>query len=131
MLPLFAQADSASVEAWLKAFFWLAGGVLCVVKLIQSFRGGSPFPQPMKVEAAHSTATQQDIKEVHGRISRERQEVDGRIVGLDQRIGKLEDDLDDSVDKLRLELKQDIKGVHDRVNDVLKAVSHLEGKVGS
>ena len=41
-----------------------------------------------------------------------------------ERIEKAEE----NTEALRLEIKNDVKGIHDRINDVLKAVSRLEGK---
>jgi hypothetical protein len=39
------------------------------------------------------------------------------------------DDLDQSIKAMRGEMRDDIKGLHERSSDVLRAVSRLEGKV--
>ena len=44
-------------------------------------------------------------------------------------IEKQEDRHQQRTEALRLEIKNDIKGVHDRINEVLAGVSRVEGKV--
>lgn len=126
MSLLLAQVAPTGVSAWLESFFWLVGGIGGLIFLYRQARG---LPQPMQVQAAHGVATQQDVKEVHGRISRERQEIDRELSTVRERVDNLEHEQGDSLEKLRLEMKGDIKGVHDRINEVLSAVSHLRGRV--
>lgn len=44
-------------------------------------------------------------------------------------IAGLHDDLEVKTKELRLEVKSDIKGVHDRVTELLKVVARVEGKL--
>lgn len=48
--------------------------------------------------------------------------------GLTAQIAKLSTDAEARSEKLRLELKDDVKGIHKRIDDVLRGVSRLEGK---
>lgn len=126
MFPLLAQAAPAGANAWLESFFWLVGGIGGLVFLYRQARG---LPQPMQTQAVSGVATQQDIKEVHGRIGRERSEVDSKIRDVSIRVERIEENQGEAMQELRLEMKGDIKGVHDRINEVLSAVSHLRGRV--
>lgn len=126
MLLLLAQAAPAGANAWLESFFWLVGGIGGLVFLYRQARG---LPQPMQTQTVSGVATQQDIKEVHGRIGRERGEVDAKIRDVSMRVDKLEENQGEALDALRLEMKSDIQGVHNRINEVLSAVSHLRGRV--
>jgi len=87
----------------LQAFFWLVGGIgaclaclLALRKLRESPVAGTP--QPFVVSEAAKLVSEEQLNQVHGRISRERAEVDRELLSIrsDQR---------DLREKLELELK--------------------------
>ena len=49
-------------------------------------------------------------------------DIDGRITGLDRILSS-------KLDAMRTEMKSDLKGVHSRVDDVMKGVARIEGKI--
>lgn len=85
--------------------------------------------QPLEVRETVKYVTEEDHRQTHGRITRERGEVDHRINGIEGRVEKLESKHENAMSALRLEIKGDIKGVHDRINAVLEAVSEMKGRL--
>jgi len=134
MLTLIAQSAPETIKPWLENFFWLAGGIAAVLGCfvaVQSLReppAESP-PQPFEVKPHTAYATKEDLKLAHGRIARERGEVDAAIAELRADLRASTDKLANSVNALRLEIKADNQGVHTRINEVLAAVSKLQGMV--
>lgn len=127
MPALLANLDPMLLGQWLQNLAWLAGGTFGVVALVQKLRGGPSMPQPFSVRAAHDVATQQDVKEVHGRIAREREEIDSRIAQADRRFERIEEQQGHVLSELRREMKEDARGIHERINQILQAVARLEG----
>jgi hypothetical protein len=104
---LIAQTSPAAdtVEPWLKVFFWLAGGIWCVVKLIKEFTPPKPSSvavsgQPLEVKKHGGIVTDDDLRNVHGRINRERSEVDQALAELKAEDRRLRDKLDGEIKEL-------------------------------
>jgi len=127
MSSLLANVEPIQLKGWLEVLFWLVGGALAVVMLVKNLVAKPVVPTPVHVQAAHAPATQQDLKEAHGRIGRERQEVEAKIGEVARRVDKLEETQGEALMEHRREVKEDIRGVHERINQVLHAVGRLEG----
>jgi len=71
---------------------------------------------------------------LEGRVDNMAEQITAGFERLDQKrsvsIAGLHDDLALSTKELRLEIKNDLKGVHDRMTDMLAAVHRMEGKLG-
>lgn len=132
-LPLFlaesttAEVKSSALGEWLV----IGAAVLVIVQIGWGFldrvRGG-PM-EKREVSFAEEFVTKQEMKQAHGRIERERKEVNDEIAKVRQDMRDSNDKLGDALRDLRLEIKQDNKGVHDRINEILEAVSELRGRV--
>ena len=100
--------------------FALFGAVASLTSIYKNVRGVSP--QPLRVQGEPEYVTVAHCNATHDRNLREHGELHSRIGGVDRGAKA-------NVDSLRLELKSDFKGVHDRINDVLAAVSELRGEI--
>lgn len=109
MLHLLAQLPPPpdGLEAWLRNFFWLVGGVAACVILFRQLRG----------------VTDRQITEVHGRIKRERAEIDASIAELKREDAALRVKLDQEID----ELQERIDAVPHRVITLLRETKGLIG----
>lgn len=113
MLPLLlAQADPnpAALAQWLSIAMYLIVSAASVVGLlvgIKSLRSSDSVPQPLEVKAHAGVVGQDDLTEVHGRISRERREIDAQIKELQEEDRRLREKHD-----------KEIRELHDRIDDV-------------
>lgn len=122
---LLAQTapDVGTVEPWLKVFFWLAGGVWLCVKILKELRGAKPADvnvtsQPIEVKKHGAPATDDDMRNVHGRIGRERQELDLAIAREREAREKAVADLKAEDLRLREKLDGDIDELNARIDSV-------------
>jgi hypothetical protein len=112
MLPLLAQTPPpAGLASWLENFFWIVGsiGALigCAVGVRSLLTKSDSMPQPLVTTEHPKVANQGDIDQLHGRIKRERIELEEKIAALQA------EDL-----RLREKLDSDIADLHDRINNV-------------
>lgn len=113
MLSLLAQTapDAKALASWLEVLFYLGGFVATVLGAavaIKSLREKpAEVPQPLVTTEHPRLASQGDIDQVHGRIKRERMEIEEKIAALQA------EDL-----RLREKLDSDIADLHDRINNV-------------
>lgn len=131
MLTLLAAAvetspDPLAIKQWLEVIAWLAGIAVAVAgawKLLS----GSPHRseivgQPLEVKAAPGIASAEELRQVHGRIAREREEVEAQIARVEQaterRLDKLETKIDDNT-----RLTAEMSGQLGQVNQNLHALS--------
>ena len=98
--------------------------------------------QPLDVRKHNPCASADELTDVHGRLKRERGELDARIAEVKaeaaSRMDKLEKRLEDSITNLSAQLAGNDKAsearvgaLHNRINDVLAAVSELKGRVAA
>lgn len=107
MTALLAQTTppAAALTSWLEVLFWIVGFLAAATVIYRNVKGSSP--QPFEVKAHSAAASQGDIDQLHGRIKRERIEMEEKIQAL-----KAEDI------RLREKLDTDIADLHERINDV-------------
>lgn len=108
MLTLLAQIQPPpeGVEAWLKVVFWLAVGICAVAAAFKIMTGKSGertiSPNPLRVEEHSRTATKAELEavklEAHGRIKRERTEIDAHIRRVEERAEKRSETIEGKID---------------------------------
>ena len=104
---MIAQAtpDPVALASFLEVAFYLVGLVTAAVLLWRQWHPAELSPQPLTVREHTNFATAKDLKEAHGRISREREEINRELeaVKAEQRaqreklsleIGKLHERID-------------------------------------
>ena len=77
--------EPTAVASFLEVFFYLAGSVVAlVVGWFSIFPRKQPeTPQPFTVKQAEEFATKAQLTEVHGRIGRERREIDSHFARIE------------------------------------------------
>lgn len=127
MISLLAQVEPspAALAEWLRVLMFL-GGFICTLiggaVGIQTLRRKErPTPQPFEVRAHPGTATEQQLKEVHGRIARERAELNAAIEERRQEAKAINQKLDQEIKDLR-QLMDDIP---ERTIDLLRKTKDL------
>lgn len=120
MLPLLAQASphADQLKTWIEVLVYIAVGVAAVAHVVKLFTGRSDertiSPQPLEVREHTQLASQGDLDQVHGRIKRERMELEEKITALQA------EDL-----RLREKLDSDITDLHERINAVPERTINL------
>lgn len=127
----------------------LLGAVLLLLIIYNQARkamGKAGVPQPLVVELQkdftpleRTEELEREVREGFDKMGKQISSVDGErraSVGrahakTEALIKDLRDELRDDNNTFRAEMREDIKGVHNRVNDVLGAVSRLEGMMES
>lgn len=143
LLPLAQLPAPTSPEAaaWLiMTFLGLLGSAATLVALlvgIKKLRAPVEAPvrvgnAPLEVRAASDYATKGELGTLEGRLTAEMHQLHGRISGMrgemTERIDRLEKAINDELRDQRREAKGEIGGVHERINEVLSAVSELKGR---
>lgn len=114
MTTLIAQANPSAeaIKTWLEVLMYLGGfictllgGAVAVKKLREP--AAPPTPQPLVVKQHAGEVSQGDLDQVHGRIKRERMELDAKIA-----------ELRSEAKDLREKLDYEIKELNDRITDV-------------
>ena len=90
--------------------------------------------EPRANPALHTIyVTKAEHAELKAQVERIAAEITRGFERLDQKrsvsVAGIHDDLETMVKELRLETKQDMKGVHDRINDVFTALCRLEAQI--
>lgn len=119
---------------WIQVAMYLilsAGGIVGLLVGVKALRGGSPVPQPMVVKGAEQFATAEELRQAHGRIGRERDEINKEFIRLANQLAATDARMDAAINGMRKEAKEDMKGMHSRFDQLLSAVSKLEGRVDS
>jgi len=139
-----ASPNPAFVSSWLAVALILMGGALTGIGCIAGWRAIFPLPtklkQPLKVEKVVEFATAERVEKVEGELSALRAEVQEGFQGiredrsrstgnLHQRIESMEFKAQARTDELRREIKTDVRGVHERINEVLAAVNRVSSSV--
>jgi Skp family chaperone for outer membrane proteins len=102
---------------------WLSclGVILGIVVLFKKAFGKEPsHPQPFVVQAGTRFATHEELERLRADFARFQE-------SWNTDFAELEDKIDKTYRELNRDSERRAKEIHDRVNDVLKAVSRLEG----
>lgn len=128
MIPLIlAQSTPAATElaSWLSVLFYLGGFIATVIGGavgIKSLREGPVVPpQPFVVQEHQGMVGRGDIDQIHGRIKRERMELDEALKQLREEDKVLRLQLDTKIS----ELEDRIDGVPERTINLLRSTKGL------
>lgn len=108
-MPLLAQIAPPpdGVEAWLKVLFWLAGGLVAIAAAIRILTGKNGVrqisPQPLEVKEHATVVTIDQLetvkKEAHGRMNRERAEIDANIRRVEEAAQSRSEKIEGKIDE--------------------------------
>lgn len=127
MYPLLAQAapDAKVLASWLEVLFYLGGfvatvlGAAVALKMLRE-KPSSP-PQPFVVQEHPGMVGRGDIDQIHGRIKRERMELDDALKELREEDKALREKLDSKIS----ELEDRIDDVPERTINLLRSTKGL------
>jgi hypothetical protein len=137
MMPPLAELpapDSTQAVGWLVVtFFGIMGGLYYTLAVIDKFRGKKPteIAQPLSVKAHDTGVTRQEWSDadtkVHGRIKRERAEIDERIARVEDEARDRADKLEAKIDKnteLTAAMRGETKQINQNVGLILTAITN-------
>lgn len=141
MLPLLATLALAQADApppdfgpWLANLMYLAltgAAIMGGLAAWKSYRSKDPeaTPQPFMVKPVEELATKAQLTEVHGRIKRERQEIDAHFTRIEathlassQRIDNELLAIRDSIQESRDAGEQRVNGLRDKLDEQTKLI---------
>lgn len=141
---LLAQADAPPPDfgPWLANLTYLAVTGAAIVGGLAAWRSyrepRAETPQPFTVKPADQFATQQQLTEVHGRIKRERAEIDAAINNVRAEYRETSQRIDAELLALRHQLAANNEAgearaekLHHRINAVLEASAEMRGELKS
>jgi hypothetical protein len=108
-LAEIASPSSLELGGWLVCLAAVAFGANEVMKMIDRFAGKRHeiAPQPLVVQSAMEYATKEELRQLRESIAEHRRDSDeGRRK------------IYDKMESIRLEVKEDIEGVHERINAI-------------
>ena len=138
MLPLLAQSapPAEALKEWLIVFGFLIGIGVGVKKLF--FDKKAETPQPLVVKASDQWASKSELDQVHGRIKRERAEIDAAINNVRAEYRETSQRIDAELAALREQLAENnaagearAEKLHDRINAVLENSAEMRGELKS
>lgn len=106
MLPLAEVQPPAHFDAWIASAFYVVGLITSMVVLYKHLRPEPEqavrvSPQPLEVKPAADYATRDDLQKVdvaaHGRMKRERVEINDQMQRLEDRLGESIQTLDEKI----------------------------------
>lgn len=128
MPPFLAEVgapDAHALKEFLEVAFYLVGGATAVVLLVNQFRTPKQeiLNSPLEVRQRPGVATDEELKQLHGRLERERAEVDAKIEGVradaERRLDKLETKIDANT-----AISSEMRGVVGQMNQTLSRVEN-------
>ncbi len=142
MMPLLLADLSAptpppeALTSWLSVFFYLIGGITAVVMLVRAVTGRGVSTtlrdQPVEVKEHAGIATQQQLQtvktETHGRIKREREEIDARIQRVEESTERRFDKINEKIDentKLTSSLDGQLQQINQGVSQLTTTVTNF------
>lgn len=103
MFPVFiAEVAPDLLKPWLEVFSWIIGLSCACAWLWTMLRPSKEaVPQPLEVKAHATIASQGDIDQLHGRIKRERMEIEESLKQLREEDRRLREKLDAEIEALQ------------------------------
>jgi hypothetical protein len=146
MIPIFAAdaPDPTFFSNWIGVLFYLFIGVGSGIGALAAWRTFNPSPtrikQPLRVQEEVEFATVERVEKVEAEVGLLRVELRDGFEGLrtdrsrstgnlHERIEEMDSKAGARTEDLRKEIKNDMRGVHDRINEVLAAVSAVQSSV--
>lgn len=141
---LLAQADAPPPDfgPWLANLMYLALTGAAIVGGLAAWKSyrepRAETPQPFTVRQAEEFATKAQLTEVHGRIKRERAEIDAAINNVRAEYRETSQRIDAELAALREQLAENnaagearAEKLHDRINAVLESSAEMRGELKS
>jgi hypothetical protein len=129
---LIPTVSSIQLGTFIMILVAVLGGYMRLRKFEDYMRGQGErreiSPQPLEVRKAADYILREQCEKVHARMEAEFAQHSASRKSIYDRIEEMDGRAAARTEVLRKEVKEDIRGVHDRVNDVLHAVGRLEGK---
>lgn len=138
MTALLAQVQPADFGGWVANAFYVVGLVTALVVLWQRLRPQPPRQttiegQPVVVRPDAEYAPLYLHRELATRVDGLAGEIRESFDRLDAKrsrdVGGLHKDLEAGLNGVRKDIKDDVAGIHRRVDDVLRAVSKVQGRL--
>jgi seryl-tRNA synthetase len=137
MFPaLLAAAEASptpeSLKAWLEVFLYLCGIVAAAAVAWAHITNRASrteiSEQPLEIKAHAGTVSRDELKQVHGRIERERREIDQAIstvaAAAEKRAEKLEGKVDDNTNMTR-EMKGEVTQINQNVQTLTSSLTNF------
>lgn len=107
---------------------WIIGGsaVMFLLNQVLTFYKQHIREQPTP---SNTYATKEEMKFAHGRISRERAEINAALAKFETEQEKQREQLDLVITELRKELKEENGGLHERLTDIIQGMGELKGRI--
>lgn len=129
-LPLALDATNAAAGEWLGGFAAVLGVAVAIAVLYNAFRAKPPVHEVYarkdeleKLEARFVSET----AHLHERVSGVRDEMQRQFAAQREAGEQRSERIIDEIKSLRGEVRDDIKGLHNRITDTQRAVSRIEG----
>lgn len=137
MLPdILAEAAASptpeSLKAWLEVFLYICGiiaaGSVAWAHLTNRASKTEIDGQPLEVKAHAGVVNREELRQVHGRIDRERREIDAAIalvaIQAEKRADKMDGKLDENT-KLTSEMNGQLQQMNQTLSQVQESLAHF------
>ncbi len=124
MLLAQLDPDPVALKSWLGVLFYIIGCITAVVLLVNQFRGGKQeiTNNPLEVKQHPGSVSREELKQVHGRIERERKEIDREIARIEMAAEKRMESLDKNL-RTNTDLTSKMSGVVEQMNQSVHTLS--------
>ena len=119
--PEFLHQSSILVAALISSLASIGGLVVSIIAL-RSKRSHTIDPQPLQVMGVDTFATSREVHDLHQADLLQRGEIKAQLTALSEKVDSNRIDLETL-------MRSEVGAVHNRTNDVLKALAHLQGVV--
>ena len=119
--PEFLHQSSILVAALISSLASIGGLVVSIIAL-RSKRSHTIDPQPLQVMGVDKFATSREVHDLHQTDLLQRGEIKAQLTALSEKVDSNRIDLESL-------MRSEVGAVHNRTNEVLKALAHLQGVV--
>lgn len=123
LAEIAANPSAGEIKSWLEVLAWLSGIAVAIAaawRLVT--RPRTQLEQPIEVRAHAGVVTKQMYDETHGRIGRERREVDAEIKRVEETAERRTEKLEDKIDE-NTKLTAQMSGQLNQMNQSMHALS--------
>lgn len=126
LAEISASPSPQALKQWLEVFLYLGGIILTaagVWRLVSPSAAKTEIvDQPLEIKAHAGIATREELKQVHGRIERERREVDAAILSVAHTAEKRADKTDAKLDE-NTAMTQRMSGEVSQINQSVQTLT--------
>ena len=133
MLPFFAQTPPPeAVTSWLSVAAYLSVTLTSILVAVKHFTGSSEKREitnsPLEVKAHAGSVSRDELKQVHGRIERERSEINDAIAQVrsdaERRSDKLDLKLEENT-KMTSEMRGEVKHMNQAITGLSSSITNF------